>query len=84
MTRHYLGFLTIAWIIIAMGIVGQSDYDEAQRQTEQYCKMVTMWKESGGEKGWPAYDGEDVCRSKTMLEKIHKTTPPNPGVRGAQ
>lgn len=76
MTRHYLGFLATAWIIAAMGIVGQSDYDEAQRQAEQYCKMVAMWKESGGEKGWPAYDGEEVCRSKTsnVLEGIHETT----------
>ena len=54
--------LAVIGLIIAMGIVGQSDYDEAQRQAEQYCKMVAMWKESGGEKGWPAYDGEEVCR----------------------
>ena len=60
--KRYQSILAIAGSIIAMGIVGQSDYDEAQRQAEQYCEMVAMWKESGGEKGWPAYNGERMCK----------------------
>lgn len=62
MIKRYQAILTIAGIIIAMGIAGQADYEEEQRQVEQYCEMVVMWKESGGEKGWPAYDGEEVCK----------------------
>ena len=63
MTRHYLGFLAIAGIIAVMGIVGQADYEEEQRQAEQYCEMVRLWKQTGGQAGWPAYDGEEVCRT---------------------
>ena len=61
MTRHYLA---IAGIITVMGIAGQSDYEEQQRQAEQYCEMVRLWKQTGGQAGWPAYDGEDVCLTK--------------------
>ena len=61
MTKRYQAILAIAGIAIAMGIAGQADYEEEQRQTEQYCEMVVMWKESEGEKGWPAYNGEDTC-----------------------
>lgn len=54
----------IAFIAIAvlMGVVGHMDADEADRQQEQYCEMVKLWKESGGEKGWPAYNGEEQCK----------------------
>lgn len=61
-TKRYQAILATAWIIAAMGIAGQLDYEEEQRQTAQYCEMVATWKESGGQAGWPAYDGEEVCR----------------------
>lgn len=59
--KRYQVILAIIGIVIAMGIVGQSDLEEEQRQADQYCDMVKMWKESGGEKGWPAYNGEEIC-----------------------
>lgn len=63
MAIHYKTILTAAGIIAAMGIAGQLDYEEEQRQAEQYCEMVRLWKQTHGRAGWPAYDGEEVCRA---------------------
>jgi hypothetical protein len=60
--KRYQIILAFIGIIIAMGIVGQSDMEEEQRQADQYCDMVKLWKETRGQAGWPAYDGERMCR----------------------
>jgi hypothetical protein len=60
--KRYQVILAFIGIIIAMGIVGQSDMEEEQRQADQYCEMVKLWKETRGQAGWPAYNGEGVCR----------------------
>lgn len=60
---NYKTILAVAGIIIAAGIAGQFDYEEEQRQTEQYCEMVKLWKQTNGQRGWPAYDGEEMCRA---------------------
>lgn len=60
--KRYQVILAFIGIIVAMGIVGQSDMEEEQRQTDQYCGMVKLWKETRGQAGWPAYDGERMCR----------------------
>jgi hypothetical protein len=60
--KRYQVILAFIGIIIAMGIVGQADFEEAERQQAEYCEMVKIWKDSNGEKGWPAYNGEGVCR----------------------
>lgn len=65
MAIHYETILTAAGIIAAMSFAGQFDYEEEQRQIAQYCEMVNLWKQSGGQAGWPAYDGEEMCRSRT-------------------
>jgi hypothetical protein len=62
MTKRYQAILAIAGIIIAMGIAGNMDVQEEERQHAEYCEMVHLWKQSGGQAGWPAYDGEEVCR----------------------
>jgi hypothetical protein len=54
-----LGFIAI---VITMGIVGQSDFEEAERQEVEYCEMVKLWKQTKGQAGWPAYNGEKMCR----------------------
>lgn len=61
--KRYQVALAIIGIVISMGIVGQADFEEEQRQAEQYCEMVRLWKETNGQAGWPAYDGEEVCRN---------------------
>ena len=62
MTKRYQAILAVIGLIIAMGIAGGMELEEEQRQTKQYCEMVRLWKQTGGQAGWPAYDGEDVCR----------------------
>lgn len=59
--RRLLIALAVIGIVIAMGIVGQSDLEEEQRQVDQYCEMVKLWKQTNGEQGWPAYNGEGTC-----------------------
>ena len=60
--KRYQLILAIIGLIIAMGIVGQSDMEDEQFQAEQYCEMVKLWKQTKGQSGWPAYNGEGVCK----------------------
>lgn len=60
--KRYQVILTIIGIIIAMSIVGQSDFEEAERQKAEYCEMVKLWKQTKGQAGWPAYNGEGACK----------------------
>ena len=47
-----------AAFLVAMGLAGTADREEAERQRAQYCEMVELWHESGGDAGWPPYEGE--------------------------
>lgn len=60
--KRYQVILAVIGIVIAMGIVGQSDLEEEQRQHAEYCEMVKLWKQTKGQAGWPAYNGEKMCR----------------------
>jgi hypothetical protein len=60
--KRYQVILSIIGLIAAMGIVGQSDFEDEQAQAEQYCEMVKLWKQTKGQAGWPAYNGEGVCK----------------------
>jgi hypothetical protein len=60
--KRYQVILAIIGLIAAMGIVGQSDFEDEQAQAEQYCEMVKLWKQTKGQAGWPAYNGEGVCK----------------------
>lgn len=60
--KHYQVPLTFIGIIIAMGIAGNMDAQEEERQHAEYCEMVKLWKESNGKAGWPAYNGEGACK----------------------
>jgi len=59
--RYQVILIAIALIALA-GIVGQSDFEEEQRQQEEYCDMVKLWKQTNGQAGWPAYNGERACK----------------------
>jgi hypothetical protein len=60
--KRYQVILAIIGIIIALGIVGQFDFEEEQRQHAEYCEMVKLWKQTNGQQGWPAYNGEGTCK----------------------
>lgn len=57
MTRLESIALAIAFAIL-MGVVGSMDAEDASQQHELYCEMTKLWKQTNGEQGWPAYDGE--------------------------
>ncbi len=59
--KRHQGILVVISLVAAMGIAGNFDYEEEQRQTEQYCEMVKPWKKNNGQQGWPAYNGEGTC-----------------------
>jgi hypothetical protein len=60
--KRYQVILAVIGIIIAMSIVGQSDIEEAERQQAEYCEMVKLWKQTNGQAGWPAFNGEGACK----------------------
>lgn len=58
-------FYTICAILagfILFGLVGAMDFQEEERQHAEYCEMVNLWKQTNGQQGWPAYNGEGTCR----------------------
>jgi hypothetical protein len=59
--RYQVIIAVVAFIALA-GIVGKSDFEEAERQEVEYCEMVKLWKQTKGQAGWPAYNGENMCR----------------------
>ena len=60
--KRWHAIALIALTLAAFGFVGHMDAEEEQRQVEQYCEMVKLWKETKGQQGWPAYDGEGMCK----------------------
>ena len=60
--KRYQVILAGLGLLIAMGIVGQSDFEEAERQEAEYCEMVKLWKQTKGQAGWPAFNGEKMCK----------------------
>lgn len=57
-----MNWLAAAVILLAFGIVGHFDAEDEKLQTEQYCEMVKLWKETNGQAGWPAFNGEGICK----------------------
>jgi hypothetical protein len=55
--KRYQVILAAIGLVIALGLVGQSDYEDEQAQAEQYCEMVKLWKQTKGQQGWPEYAG---------------------------
>lgn len=51
----------IVGIIAALAVVGNADVREAEMQEQRYCEMVAEWDQSGGEYGWPPYQGREIC-----------------------
>lgn len=53
--RYLIG--AIALLIIGLSWA-DSEQAEEEAQRALYCEMVQINKDSGGQYGWPAYDGE--------------------------
>ena len=63
MNEIFRTICAILAFLLLFGLAGTMDVQEEERQAEQYCEMVAMYKETNGQQGWPAYDGEEVCRN---------------------
>ena len=53
--------ILVIFVLVLMGIAGNMDVQEEERQHAEYCEMVKLWKKTNGQAGWPAYNGEGVC-----------------------
>lgn len=62
-------WLAAALFLLGFGLVGQFDFEEEQRQQDEYCAMVKVWNEDKARgvpehdrAGWPPFEGEEQCR----------------------
>ena len=59
--KRYQVILIAIFFIVLMGIVGQMDVEEEQRQDQEYCEMIKLWEETKGQAGWPAFKSKEGC-----------------------
>lgn len=53
-----LGIAVGCAFIALCALVGMSgDYEDRKQMDAHYCEMVKLYKNSGGENGWPDYEG---------------------------
>jgi len=58
MAKAWYTVAAVAFLVIALGLAGNADLEEAKAQRERYCDMVQIYERTGGDAGWPPYDGE--------------------------
>lgn len=53
----------VSLFILAACVVSTMDYEDENRQEQLYCDMFRIYKESGGEYGWPDYNNnaKEIC-----------------------
>ena len=59
--NYIIGSLSFLFILLALGVAGSSDYEEAVTHEQHYCEMVS-------EGLWGAYDSSIDC-SKVQFTK---------------
>jgi len=68
MNRTTIGIALV--ILLAAGLIGHFDAEGEQIEQEQYCEMVSIWKDQAKagipkerRDGWPPYKGDKFCQS---------------------
>jgi len=61
MKRYQVILIGLA-LLAAFGLLGSLDKEEEERQAQEYCEMVKLWKATKGQAGWPAFNGEGACK----------------------
>jgi hypothetical protein len=61
MKRYQIILIGLA-LLAAFGLLGSMDKEEEERQAQEYCEMVKLWKATNGQSGWPAFNGEGACK----------------------
>lgn len=56
--------LLVLAAILLIGVVGALDKQSLEMEQRQYCQMHELWIKSGGELGWPDYNGsyKEECK----------------------
>lgn len=56
--------LALAVIFVGYSVVSTADVEDAKVAQRHYCDMVTIYKSSNGEQGWPDYKRifDKVCK----------------------
>ena len=44
-------------LLALYGLVVNGDVQDEQAQRDRYCDMIELWAETGGDAGWPPYNG---------------------------
>ena len=50
--------LVLSMFFALVLFLGNEDFKDAQQAQSLYCEMVEAWHSSGGEFGWPPFEGE--------------------------
>jgi hypothetical protein len=58
MKRYLLGAGIAGAFILAYGLAGNGDIEQQRAERDRYCQMVDLWAETGGDAGWPPYNGK--------------------------
>ena len=56
--KPWQGILIGLALLALYGLVGNGDVRDEQAQRDRYCDMVELWGQTGGEAGWPPYNGK--------------------------
>lgn len=59
---RWIGIGFVIFIVLA-GIAGRVDYEDALLEEQAYCENVRVFKETGGQRGWPDYNDnyDEMC-----------------------
>lgn len=57
---HFTAAALLA-VVVALGIVGNSDINAEESAMSEYCGMTALHKETKGQYGWPAYKENVTC-----------------------
>lgn len=53
--RKISGGIGLLVVLCLLGFAGQMDYEDAIASENHYCSMVTEFKRSNGQYGWPDF-----------------------------
>ena len=60
-----VGIILVILLLLALGITGRGDYEEALLVEQEYCEMVELWGQTNGRDGHPDWRKlyQQVCTS---------------------
>jgi hypothetical protein len=60
-----VGIILVILLLLALGITGRGDYEDALMVEQEYCEMVELWGQTNGRDGHPDWRKlyQQVCTS---------------------